>query len=208
MQTEMEKPSPELLLFDLGGVLIEWDGIEPLLKLTGNRLTADQARRFWLESEWVRKFERGGCSPEEFAGGVISELSVDLTQEEFLEAFLSWDRGPMPGAADLVENLYKQIPLACLSNNNALHWNRLHKNHDLQSFFRYRFVSHEIGLVKPDPEIFEFVITNVPFDPGEIVFFDDNPECVEASERAGIRAFRTRGVEELKQVLNRLGFKV
>jgi len=197
----------KILLFDFGGVLIEWEGIQPLLELTNNRITPNQARRFWLESEWTRKFERGWCSPDEFASGVIRELDLNLTPNEFIAAFLTWDRGPMPGAVELLEELEGTITLACLSNNNSLHWPRLQKEHNLLRFFEYSYVSHEIGLVKPDPEIFDHVLSRLPAEATEITFFDDNPECVEAAEKSGIQAYQTRGVDELRSVLAKLGFQ-
>lgn len=80
---------PSVILFDLGGVLVEWDGIEPLKKLSGGRLTREVARRFWLESPWVKKIETGRCSPQEFAVGVIEELSLSLNPDGFLEQFVS-----------------------------------------------------------------------------------------------------------------------
>ncbi|UCF35969.1 MAG: hypothetical protein JSU96_14235, partial [Acidobacteriota bacterium] len=106
----------DLLLFDLGGVFVHWDGITPLLKHSRKKLTAEDARRFWLESPWVRKFETGSCSPEAFARGVIEELDFDMAVEEFVPEFISWDRGPLPGAVALLEELSSIEDLGCLSN--------------------------------------------------------------------------------------------
>ncbi len=197
---------PKLLLFDLGGVLIDWNDIQPLLELTNDRISPDQARRFWLESNWVRKFERGWCRPDEFASGVIEELELTLTPDQFITAFLTWDRGPIPGATELLEDLKGRIPTACLSNNNVLHWARLQEEIDFEKYFEYRFVSYEIGLVKPDREIFDYVVSKLPFAGEEIAFFDDNPECVCAARKYGLAAYQTRGVDELREVLKQIGF--
>jgi FMN phosphatase YigB (HAD superfamily) len=43
------------ILFDLGGVLVDWDGISPLIDLTDVTTTPEQARRFWLEFLWASK---------------------------------------------------------------------------------------------------------------------------------------------------------
>jgi putative hydrolase of the HAD superfamily len=206
LESGPERQGPKLLLFDFGGVLIEWEGVQPLLDLTNYRITAEQARRFWLESEWVREFERGRCSPEDFASGVISELELGLNPAQFIEAFLTWDRGPVPGAIEILERLKGKIPLACLSNNNILHWTRLQKEYDILQFFQHCFVSHEIGLVKPDRSIFVYILSKLPYKPGEILFFDDNPENVEAANRSGIPGCQTKGIKELNLVLEKLGF--
>jgi glucose-1-phosphatase len=53
------RPRLQALLFDLGGVLVQFDGITPLLGLSENRLSKEEARRFWLGSPSVRAFETG-----------------------------------------------------------------------------------------------------------------------------------------------------
>lgn len=198
------KKSP-VLLFDIGGVLVNWDGIAPLIALTHLQLSAEQARKFWLDSPWVRQFEAGYTTPAEFARGVISELQLDLGPEEFLEAFISWDRGPLPGAVELLAELAPKYYLACLSNNNELHWRRLQGCPNFLQRFQAAFVSFELHMVKPDPEIFEAVIARLKVAPGEIIFFDDNIECVEAGRRCGLRAYQTKGVARVRAVLNELG---
>jgi len=47
----------QLILFDLGGVLLEFDGISPLVNLSGGALDRDAARRAWLNSTAIRRFE-------------------------------------------------------------------------------------------------------------------------------------------------------
>lgn len=180
-------------LFDLGGVIVDWDGIAPLLQLTNNRLSAEDARRFWLESPWVRSFEAGKCNEEDFARGVIAELNLQLTPRDFLERFETWDRGTLPGAHELLKALSPKFPLACLSNNNPIHW-AVHRRAGVLDYFQHLFASFETGLVKPDREAFEHVIRKLQVPPASILFFDDNPECTEAAARVGITARLAKGV--------------
>ena len=56
----------EHIVFDLGGVLIDWDGMTPLTRLTDGRLSLEAARRFWFESPWIARFETGHCSERQF----------------------------------------------------------------------------------------------------------------------------------------------
>jgi HAD superfamily hydrolase (TIGR01509 family) len=202
----MRKAALELkcLLFDLGGVLIKWEGIEPLVALTGGRLNRDQARLFWLNSKWVRVLERGRCTPEEFAEGALLELEIDLTPADFLDAFRSWDRGPFPGSADLLRALRPRFTLACLTNNNELHWRR-RPLQELVSFFHRCYASFEIGLMKPDREAYEYVVSDLSLPPRSILFFDDNPECVLAAREVGLHACVVKGPTQVRQELARLG---
>jgi HAD superfamily hydrolase (TIGR01509 family) len=195
----------EVVLFDLGGVLVEFDGITPLLALSGDRLTREQARRFWLLSNAVRRFETGQCKGGEFAAAAVSELNLGVAPDVFLREFVSWDRGPMPGALELLDLLKPRFFLACLSNNNELHWRRLREETALLEKFHRCFASHEIGHMKPDREAFDHVVRELGVVPGRILFLDDNPECVDGARAAGLAACRACGVDAVRAALASFG---
>ena len=195
----------EVILFDLGGVLVEFDGITPLLALSGNTLTREQARRFWLLSSAVRRFETGRCNGEEFAVAAVAELKFNIAPDLFLQQFVSWDRGPMPGALELLDLLKPRFFLACLSNNNELHWRRLREETGLLGRFHRCFASQEIGHMKPDRESFDHVIRDLGVAPDHILFLDDNPECVEGARVAGLVASCAQGVDGVRTALASFG---
>jgi len=195
-----------ILLFDLGGVLVRWDGVDALTELTSGRLSKESARRFWLTSDWVRRFEKGICSPMDFAAGAVEELGLgnQVQPQEFLQSFFSWDRGPLPEAQAILEELGKSYHLACLSNNNSLHWPRIRDEFGFGRYFERTYLSHEIGLIKPDPEVFHYVIRDLGVPPNRILFFDDNIECVDSAREAGMGAELTRGVEDIRRIITGL----
>ncbi len=212
VQTASTKPvvnamSPgklQAILFDFGGVLVEWDGTEPLRDLTGGRLSAEEARLFWLGSAAVRRFETGCCTEEEFAQAAVKELQADLSPAEFIVQFTSWDRGLLPGAQQLVDRLKSQIPLYCLSNNNSTYWALPHLR-ELRAAFAKTFVSFEMGLMKPDVAAFEYVAKRIAEPVEQVLFLDDNPECVAAAREVGFVAEVARGVVEVERVLGESG---
>ena len=197
----------DCFLFDLGGVLVHWDGVVPLVDLANGRLTLDQARRFWLESPWVIRFETGQCSREVFARGVVDELGLTIHPSAFLEAFRSWDKGPLPGAAELLHALKQRWQVACLSNNNELHWSSPALR-ALASPFDPCILSFEVGLMKPDRAIYELAVRRIGRPPHKIVCFDDNPECVEAAKGAGLQAFVAKGVDGVRARLIQLSIPI
>jgi len=192
----------QVILFDLGGVLVHFEGIAPLVALCDNRLSREEARRFWLTSPSVRRFEVGRCTADEFAAGVVAELRLRIASDSFLKQFASWDRGPMEGALTLLDSLKPHFLLACLSNNNELHWSRLRDQTGLAGKFHRCYLSHEIGLMKPDRAAFDYVVHDLAVSPERILFFDDNPECVEAARAVGINACQACGVPEVRAILS------
>ena len=193
----------DVLLFDLGGVLIDFAGFRELGRILPAGVDRAEVRSRWISSPMVQRFERAEITPREFASGVIRELRLELSTDQFLAALIDWARGPYPGARSLLEEIPANYQLACLSNSNELH-TPLHRRSMEPLFDRYYF-SDEIGLVKPEREIFEYVISDLKVTPGRIAFFDDTPINVEGARQAGMNAFQTDGVDELEGRLRTLG---
>ncbi len=189
-----------LVLFDLGGVLIDVGGVEPMRSLAGIGSDEELWHR-WLASPWVRCFERGECSAHEFAAGVVDEWHLDLGAAAYLAAFTSWMSGPVAGAAELVAQVQASVPVGCLSNINALHWATIASDSPIFDRLDHRFLSFEIGLVKPDAEIFEYVATRLDTPRDQVLFLDDNQINVHAAEAAGFSARCVSGLDEARRAL-------
>jgi len=194
----------DVLLFDLGGVLIDFAGFDELGRLLPGSPDRREVRARWIESESVQKFERGLITPLQFACGVIAELELGLSPDDFITAFVEWARGPYPGARSLMGRLHGTCRLACLSNSNELH-TPLHRRSMQPLMDRYYF-SNDLGMVKPDREIFDHVIRDLGVPSVRIAFFDDTPVNVQAARGAGLTAFEVDGISALSAQLQRLGF--
>jgi HAD superfamily hydrolase (TIGR01509 family) len=194
----------DLVLFDLGGVLIEVTGVRAMLDLTGIEDEADLWRR-WLTCRWVRRFESGGCSETEFAAGVVTDWQLELSPAAFLDAFRRWATGPLPGAAELVAQTRSSVPTGCFSNTNALHWHDHIAAWPLVGLFDHRFLSFELGLLKPDAEAFARVADLLQVPAERVLFLDDNATNVAGAAAVGFHAARAAGVAEARQRLAEAG---
>ena len=193
----------DVLLFDLGGVLIDFAGFEEMRRLLPGVSDLSEIRDRWIHSESVQLFERGDIVPNEFARRLVEEFHLELSAEDFLREFVSWARGPYPGALPLLRRLQNNHRIACLSNSNELH-TPLHRasiHPHVDSFY----FSDEIGLVKPDREIFDYVIRDLAVGSRRIAFFDDTPVNVEAARNAGLSAYLVDGIAALRAQLQRIG---
>jgi putative hydrolase of the HAD superfamily len=190
----------DLVLFDLGGVLIEVPGVRVMLELTGIKSEEELWRR-WLTCRWVRRFESGGCLETEFAAGVVADWQLELSAAAFLEAFRDWPAGPLPGAAELVAQTRASVATGCFSNTNALHWHDHIAGWPLAGLFDHQFLSFELGLLKPDIAAFAHVADLLEVPAGRVLFLDDNAVNVAGAAAAGFQAARAAGVEEARQRL-------
>ena len=194
-----------VLLFDVGGVLVELGGVEIILGWLGNRLTAEQLWQRWLQSEPVRQFETGQISAPEFAAGVIAEFGLTVDPRTFLDSFVDWPTGLYPGTLELLARIPRRFQRALLSNSNALHWPRVLDEMGLRGAVDTHFVSHLTGRIKPDRGAFEHVLQSLECSPWEVVFFDDNALNIEAARTLGMHARQVRGLGETERALIELG---
>lgn len=202
MVTEEHEPTATVVLFDMGGVLVE---LGPLDEFLGVAVPSEEFWPRWLASPSVRSFERGLCTVDDFGAGLAEEFSLKLTPEEVIDRFRQFPRGLFPGAAEMVAEVGKRFPTGVLSNTNQLHWDTQREADRIKGLFDHCFLSYELGLVKPDAAIFERVAADLQRDPAEILFIDDNQINVDGARAAGFQASLTRGVAEARQALEAAG---
>jgi glucose-1-phosphatase len=198
----------QVILFDLGGVLVELSGVPALLSWMGNRVSPEELWVMWLSSPVVRSFETGRSSPGDFADQLIKELDLPLEREEFLAEFARWPKALFPGALELVRGISKDYTRALLSNSNALHWPLFMDEWGLSSVFDHTFASHLIGKIKPDEEVFKHVVDELGCEASAVLFLDDNMLNVEAARGIGMRAAHVKGVLDAHTVLSEAGLLV
>jgi epoxide hydrolase-like predicted phosphatase len=200
------KYATELLVFDLGGVLLHYSGLQDIHGVLSRRLTDEETRKLvQITAETWSGLEMGRLTPEEFAEQFAAHWPLAVPQKRFLTEFESWTRHLYPGAEDTLAELRPVYRLAALSNTNALHWRR-NAALGVPDLFERAFASHEIGLRKPALEVYEHVLSEMGVRPAAATFFDDLEVNVEAARRVGMRAFRVEGVGELRSCLRENGY--
>ncbi len=194
-----------IILFDLGGVLVELTGVPTMIKWTGNNHNNEQIWEMWLKSPAVRSFEIGLSTAEEFAAKIIDEMNLPVQRDEFIDAFSRWPKGLYPGVPQLLNKLGKQYILACLSNSNTLHWPKLMREMGLEKMFNHIFASHLTGKLKPDKASFEHVLDSLACKAESVLFLDDNEINVNGARNCGINAHKVTSPQNTEALLEKLG---
>ncbi len=199
----MSVQSFDVILFDLGGVLIELTGVPTMLAWTRGRFTEEQLWERWLSSPAVRKFEKGRSTPEQFGGAMVAEFELDVSTDTFLNEFLYWPSRTYPGTRALLQKLANAHTLASLSNISEMHWERICNEMDLAPYFSSNFPSFKTGYVKPDREAFINAIDALECRPERVLFMDDNTANVETARSLGITAFTVAGLTGVEAALRK-----
>ena len=111
----------KVILFDLGGVLIELDTFPVKPDWLGHLSQADVYRQ-WLEFPVARQYECGQISEKEFSTRVINEIPLNTSSDEFIKRFRAWPLRLYPGVLPMLSKLAEKHTIACLSNTNVSHW--------------------------------------------------------------------------------------
>ena len=130
----------------------------------------------------------------------LTKASVPVVETEFRSTMII-----RPGIVALARQLRSRgYPLGLLSNSNGPWLRDLLRQHELERLFDVIVISGEVGLVKPQPEIFALTLDQLKVAPNEAVFIDDRPDNVTAAAAAGIQAILYKSETELKAQLAEL----
>jgi putative hydrolase of the HAD superfamily len=195
----------EVLLFDVLGVLAEDSDATTAAVLETTGMTNEELWAFWVKSPAVREFDSGRISGQDFGDRLMREMDLPVATEDFLAMFSIWIKGLYEGTEQLLGRIPGKYKKACLSNTNEILWPPVRDEFGLGGLLDAYYLSHELGMLKPDAEVFEFVIRDLDTSPERIAFFDDLELNVKAARQVGMQAFHTRGVGELEAELVRLG---
>lgn len=189
---EVNRCGAEYVVFDLGGVLLE---VDPPTAIAGygeaevQLPSMEEVEERCRQVPEVRGFETGEVSAREFGEAVVETFGLPWSVPYFLDRYKSLIRGVVPAMERLLQELTaREYRLACLSNTNPLHWQWVEDNTPLSNYFHRIFLSFEMGVVKPEPRIFQQVLEALGVAAEKVLFFDDKAENIRAARDAGMRA--------------------
>ena len=142
--------------------------------------------RWFSNSAEFLAFERGEISAAAFLAALRQGTGLCATDDALGRAFERLALHEIEGVAPLLRQLAAEYPLYALSNNNELLWRGIQRVCTTLDVFERVFLSQEIGLLKPDPAAFRYVLEQIGCQPREVVLIDDNPQCVAAAAALGL----------------------
>jgi len=198
------------IIFDYGGVIIN----------TNTRLTINAFKElgfFKVEdyicqsnnSDLLVKMEKGQMSDNVFRDGIRKVSNLKLTDEQI---DFAWNAILLDMSADkikLLEKLRKKYKIFLLSNTNVIHYKKFLK--DLQQKFGYlnfnklfekAWFSFQLGMVKPDAEIYNYVLTDASLLPKETLFIDDSAINIKGAKKTGIKTYLLNNEDILEAFKN------
>jgi len=190
------------VVFDVGGVLLEWNPPEVVARLYPDPAQQAVIRRQMFEHADWHEFDRGGLSEDEAAAHFANLTGLSIDETRALIHATRESLRPIPGTIALVEELSaKGAHLYLLSNMPASTFAYLEQRHAFFRHFRQLVISGAILLIKPDPAIYKHLVEKTGIVPAESVFIDDVLKNVVAARESGLHAIQFRDPESCRAEL-------
>jgi len=200
--------SKNALLFDLGNVLLPIDlslTYQAFSQLSTSFNSEEIQSKINNEGLWLG-YEAGLLTDEEFRNLLREKLSLNCSNDEFDQAFSALLLDFPSNIYSFLEDLTSNFNLYLLSNTSVIHSriflnNQLGPNgENLFGLFKKAHFSFEMGLVKPNPLIYQQVLRENNLEAGQVVFFDDNAANIESASKLGIDSILIDPKTSLSQI--------
>lgn len=199
-------PSPEVVVFDLGKVLVDFDySIAARRIASRGSMAFESITSFISQSPLLLRYETGLLTSEQFFAAVCAATGFSGDLGEFCEAFADIFV-PIEPMVQVQEALRRQrIPTYIFSNTNELAVRHIRHNFPFFSHFDGYILSYEHGAMKPDAKLYEVVERETGRKAGEILYLDDRQENVAAGAERGWHVVLQESPEKSRLAIQKLG---
>lgn len=190
------------IVFDFGGVLVDWDPHYLYDAYFGDRTQADWFLTHVCPMDWHTRMDAGEPVAECLAER--KKLNPEWTAEIqlYYDRWLEMLHGQIPGMEELIRELKeKGYRILGLSNWSAELFQITRPHFRIFDLIEDRIISGEEHMIKPDEAIFRLLLDRFSLDAEESLFIDDNPANVAAARRVGLHAIRFHNTEQLRREL-------
>ncbi|HEY1657904.1 MAG TPA: HAD-IA family hydrolase [Candidatus Sulfotelmatobacter sp.] len=195
------------VVFDLGGVLIDWNPRHLYRKLfAGDDAAMEHFLANICTSAWNLQQDAGRPFAEACALLKSGHPNHSAMIDAWFERFDEMIAGPISGTVEVLADLREaKVPIYALSNWSAETFPFAENKFEFLRWFRGILLSANVSMVKPDPRIFQRFCETFSLNPETIVYVDDLPHNVEAATKTGMQAIHFTDPGSLREQLWRLG---
>lgn len=207
MTSQNKKDDRLALVFDVGGVLLDWNPRHLYRKFfNGDHEGMEQFLREINFNEWNLRQDEGRSFSEAVA--ILTAQHPD--RAELIEAYHSrWEEtisGTIEGSVEILAELRrKDCPLYALSNFSIEKFQLVQNRYSFFTWFDHILLSAQVQLAKPDPRIFQVLLEQIERESHECLLVDDSDPNIAAARKLGFDTVHFQSPEQLKKELNQRG---
>lgn len=182
------------LIFDFGGVLYDID----------LKIMMDEFEKIGMyENDWSDDddnifylIEKGMIEPDQLINELAYYSTKNPSRDQIIFAFNSVLRGLSLESLSYLEKLSKHYNSYLLSNTNEIHYEKFYNEimqdpgtRNFYNCFKKEYYSFDLGMRKPELEIFQYVINDSEINPNETIFIDDDISNIKSAKKTGLQTF-------------------
>jgi len=201
----------DTIIFDFGGVLIDWDPMNVYLKA----FEGDEKKARWFldnicHHEWNTALDGG----KDWHQSVEEKVAEFPEYEKYIRLYLEqWEvmiTGPMHETVEILRKLKEsgKYRLYAITNWSAFTFNVTYEKFDFLKWFEGISVSGALKLLKPHKEIYLYTLEKHEIKPENSIFIDDNHANIQTANSLGINGIIFKSAKELKESLKEFGVEV
>ncbi|NVK63470.1 MAG: HAD family phosphatase [Flavobacteriales bacterium] len=183
----------DTIIFDFGGVLINIDYHRTIDAFQALGLEDFEERYSQAnQSSLFNDFETGKISTQRFVNELLPYLPAGTSPNQVVKAWNAMILDVPTATVDLLQKLQGKYRLFLLSNTNEIHipkalneWNKM-TSVNFYDCFEHVYLSHEVGMRKPNAEIFQFVCDEQSIRPENALFIDDSAQHLVGAQKVGL----------------------
>jgi 2-haloacid dehalogenase len=197
----------DTVIFDLGGVLLDWNPRHLYRSLfAADGAAMEHFLATVCTSAWNRQQDAGRPCAEACALLTAEHPDKAALIDAYYTRHLDMIAGAIGGTVEILSELHARgVPLYFLSNYSAETYPLVRARFDFLSWFAGGIVSGEHGVVKPDPAIYRLLVERYSIDPARAVFIDDVAANAAAARAFDIHPIHFCGADALRVELAQLG---
>ncbi len=191
------------IVFDLGGVLVDWNPRYLFTRLFDDHAEMEYFLREVCSPSWNEQQDAGRSWAD--ATALLIEQHPEYAQQ-IIAYWKRWPemlRGAIDGSVQLLEQLRQNNShrLLALTNWSAETFAHARQRFDFLRYFEGILVSGAEKLKKPDPRIYQLLFKRYSLNATECLFIDDSLPNVKAAKALGMEAIYFRSPERLRAAL-------
>ncbi|MDG1348912.1 MAG: HAD family phosphatase [Flavobacteriales bacterium] len=181
------------IIFDLGAVILNinyQNTIDAFIKLEVKNASTFYSKK--VQTDLFNQIETGKITAEKF----LTELQRETKNATIKQVTDAWNAMLLDLPEDrleLIKALKKEYRIYLLSNTNEIHIDAIKEQlgdkkwNGFSNLFDKMYLSHEVGMRKPNTEVFEHILVEQKLKAEEVFFIDDSPQHIEGAKKLGIK---------------------
>lgn len=192
------------IIFDLGGVLFT-NGTKKFIEVISAQYNLDKKLvKDVIDGKIGSNYREAKITRNEFWQQVLEKLNINGNIDQLED---QWINGYelIKGTKDIIFELAKKYKVLYLSDNVRERVERINNKYGFMDWFESGIFSHEVGIRKPNPQIYKFVLKKAGVQPEEAVFIDDKAHFLKPAKQLGMTTFVFVTPERLRKDFTQKG---